>query len=492
MQVSSSHGLQPEAHSLGQCPSLLFNTPRVPAPLDPDFIPVSLGLRAYEDFVAHSGCGSPFKIALERQDGEISTFSASVAPLGGRLDHETLRYAQHLVKFLLWSRGGWRMTIGSEDNLGSIVSEDYRLHGKEHFHVNSMQTIYKRKFEVILAAPQEVPQAHETTSRLGGNLRGCRIGFDLGASDIKVAALIDGDPVFQQEIEWKPKEQSDPAYHYEIIRYAIALAASHLPHINGLPHIDCIGGSAAGVYVNNQTRMASLFTNVPPSLFREQVEGLFVALGRQFNAPLILLNDGEVAALQGHISLKRTGIIGIAMGSSEGGGLITRSGHLTSWLNELCFTPVDFNPSAPCDTFSAESKDTGTGSAYFSQRAVYRLGPRAQIPIPADMNEPQYLKLVKELAEKQSPQARLVFETIGVHLGYTLAQYRRFYDFETVLLLGRVPAGAGGLVIKEKAEEVLQKEFPALRDSIAIEVPDSEHCRFGQAVAAATLPELPV
>lgn len=39
---------------------------------------------------------------------------------------------------------------------------------------------------------------------LGSNLNGCRIGFDIGGSDRKVAALIDGKVVFSEEVAWDP------------------------------------------------------------------------------------------------------------------------------------------------------------------------------------------------------------------------------------------------------------------------------------------------
>ena len=49
---------------------------------------------------------------------------------------------------------------------------------------------------------------------LGRHLDGCRIGFDLGGSDRKCAAVIDGEVVFSEEIVWDPYFQSDPDYHY--------------------------------------------------------------------------------------------------------------------------------------------------------------------------------------------------------------------------------------------------------------------------------------
>ena len=47
------------------------------------------------------------------------------------------------------------------------------------------------------------------------NLEGCRIGFDLGGSDRKCAALINGKVVFSEEVRWDPYFCDDPQYHYD-------------------------------------------------------------------------------------------------------------------------------------------------------------------------------------------------------------------------------------------------------------------------------------
>jgi hypothetical protein len=58
------------------------------------------------------------------------------------------------------------------------------------------------------------------------NLEGCRIGFDLGGSDRKCAALINGKVVFSEEVRWDPYFCDDPQYHYDgISKPAYALAA---------------------------------------------------------------------------------------------------------------------------------------------------------------------------------------------------------------------------------------------------------------------------
>lgn len=85
-------------------------------------------------------------------------------------------------------------------------------------------------------------------------------------------------------------------------------------------------------------------------------------------------------------------------------------------------------------------------------------------------------------------RARKIYETIGVHFGYAIAHYARFYDIRNLLFLGRVASGDGGQIVIDKAEEVLRTEFPELK--IQLRVPDEKTKRHGQAVAAASLPAL--
>ena len=91
-----------------------------------------------------------------------------------------------------------------------------------------------------------------------------------------------------------------------------------------------------------------------------------------------------------------------------------------------------------------------------------------------------------ENGEKKAIQ---IFETIGVYLGYSIPYYKEFYDFQNLLILGRVTSGTGGDIILAQAKRVLEKEFPELALSIELHVPDEKSRRVGQAVAAASLPQ---
>jgi predicted NBD/HSP70 family sugar kinase len=161
---------------------------------------------------------------------------------------------------------------------------------------------------------------------------------------------------------------------------------------------------------------------------------------------------------------------------------------MTGWLSELAFAPVDNNPKAARDEWSG---DAGVGVMYFSQQAVNKLLPAAGISLPSDMGLPERLKAVQELMAKGDVRAAKIYETIGVYFGYAIALYADFYEFDDLLILGRVTTGRGGDVVLDKAREVLKTEFPVLGARIKLHVPDEKSKRVGQAVAAASLPPLP-
>ena len=456
--------------------------PAVTPPLDPDFRPASLANRAFRRAVAQSGEGVPLVIGLERLNGSLSRYETVVYPEEHPQAAANLFYAERLVKFLLWQRGGWKVYVGGPRSIGEHIRRVYAPDGARAFDWRFMgEKVYQRRFTVVPCAPQDVPPEHEPEKALGRHLEGYRIGFDLGASDLKVSAVVNGEPIFSTEIIWEPRENSDPNYHYQKILAALQLAASKLPRV------DAIGGSSAGVYVNNRPMVASLFRGVPQDRFGE-IRSLFERIREAMGgAPLEVINDGEVTALAGSMSLEDDSILGVAMGSSEAAGYVTPSGRLTDWLNELAFAPVDYQPAAPIDEWSG---DKGVGALYFSQQAVFRLAPKVGIAIPAGVTKAEKLKAVQARLEAGDEGAVKIWQTIGAYLGYGLAHYADFYTLKHVLILGRVTSGHGGTLILEGAQAVLQAEFPELAERVHIQLPDEKSRRVGQSIAAASLPEL--
>ncbi|MFO7741627.1 MAG: ROK family protein [Anaerolineae bacterium] len=459
--------------------SLQLVAPRIAPPLDEAFRPAVLANRAFQRAVWESGAGEPLTLGLERPDGSISRFETTVFSEDHPRSNENLRVAERLLKFLLWQRGGWRVYVGGPERVGNYIRACYSPEGARAFDHRLMgREIYDRSLTVVVCDSGEVPAAQEKGKPLGRHLDGYRIGFDLGASDRKVSGVVDGEPVYSEEVVWEPSDQSDPAYHYREIMTALKTAAAKMGRV------DAVGGSAAGVYVDNQVRVASLFRGVPRERY-DEVRTLFLRIRDEMGVPLEVANDGDVTALAGAMSLGEGGVLGIAMGSSEAGGYVNLEGNITGWLNELAFAPIDYSPAAPADEWSG---DRGCGALYLSQQCVFRLAPAAGIRVPDGVTKAEKLKAVQARLEAGHEGAVRIWQAIGTYLGYAVAHYADFYELNHVLILGRCTSGRGGSLIVSRAREVLDVEFPSLAARTTIHLPDEENRRIGQAIAAASLP----
>ncbi len=474
-------GLGPAA-PLGQLDERFLVRPRVMPPLDPSFRPAALAAARFVERARESPSGRPVSLALEQPGGTVSHHECWALEEGPGAA-SSARFVERDLRFLLWSRGGNRVHVDGPASLIAALARHFTADPVGAFDAAVMgPTIYGAPFEILAAPHTEFPPESAAAMELGGHLDGCRIGFDLGASDRKVAAVIDGVVCFSEESSWDPRHQADPEWHFQQINESLRRAADHLPRV------DAIGGSSAGVFVNSEPRLTSLFRAVPRDLFESRARHLFRELQHAWgDVPFVVANDGDVTALAGAMSAGVGAVLGIAMGSSEAGGYITGDGRLTSWLNELAFAPVDLSAGAPRDEWSG---DSGVGVQYFSQQAVARLLPVAGIDVPDDLDQPSQLVELQRLMAEGDARARSVYETIGAYLGYGLLQYARFYRIEHLILLGRVMTGNGGTVIQEAAERVLESETDRSAVHITFHTASERDKRHGQAVAAASLPRL--
>lgn len=442
--------------------------------LDPGFMPLGLFMRAYRA-TARKSVG----IAVERSGGQIAAVNTFIR--GGEENIDADRYyIDRLVKFLLWMKGGFRIWVSGDEGIFEYLRDTYAVGGARDFDRELMSGVYEQPFEVRFC--EELPEERSAPQAIGRHLGGCRIGFDAGGSDRKVSAVIDGVPVYSEEVVWYPKVNENPDYHFEGVVSAFKSAAEHMPRV------DAIGISSAGIFVDNRCMVASLFLKVPPELFEKKVKDIYLRAAKEIgDVPVSVCNDGDVTALAGAMSLDQGNILGIAMGTSEAVGYVDENSNVTGWLNELAFAPVDVSPEAMRDEWSG---DIGCGVKYFSQDGVIKLAAAAGIELDGNLAPAQKLKAVQDLMEQGDERAAAVYRSIGVYLGHSLALYHEFYGCESVLLLGRVMSGQGGDIILSRAKEVLSDEYPEYAGKIKPIVPDEKARRVGQSVAAASLPEL--
>ena len=451
-----------------------YNLKHVPA-LDPEFIPFGVWTDAYLKGAKH-----PIAIAVERDQGHVSVRHTFIhgTPDMAEADY---RYVERYVKFLLWSIGGFKVSVCGCSEITKQLQEAYTADGVRFFDYDFFQKLYERKLEILDLPLSACPAPNESPRPIGGHMDGCRIGFDAGGSDRKVSAVIDGECVYSEEVVWHPKTQADPQYQFEGILDSFRTAASKMPRVDG------IGISSAGVFIGNAPMISSLFIKVPRSRW-DEVKTIYDRAGAEIgDVPVVVANDGDVTALAGAMGMGCGSIMGLAMGTSEAVGYVDKDKNVLGWISELAFAPVDLNEEAMADEWST---DIGVGCKYFSQDAVIKLAPRAGIELDPDLTPAEKLKAVQELMEQDDPRAQAVFETIGIYLAYTVNLYAKFYDIHHMMVLGRVMSGKGGECILNNCQLVLQDEFPALYEKIQVMLPDEKTRRVGQSVAAASLPDI--
>ena len=454
---------------------------KVQAKLDSKFTPLSVVCRDMRTATAVDG--QDIVVAVERNNGYTTTYKTRIFRDGVGHDEENFKFVERLVKSLLWVAGGYKVIIAGSEVVGTKIREAFSHGGLRDFDVKFMEKVYEQQFSVEIVALDNAPKDKSSAAPIGRNLDGCRIGFDAGGSDRKVSAVINGESVYSEEVVWFPKTNSNPEYHYEGILNAMKTAASHLPRV------DAIGVSSAGVYVDNRIMAASLFIKVSEEDFDKKVKNMYIDVAKEIgeNIPLEVANDGDVTALAGAMELDDDGVLGVAMGTSEAGGYVDTDGNITGWLNELAFVPVDFCEEAMVDEWSG---DYGCGVKYFSQDGVIKCAPWAGIELDEKLSPAEKLKVVQELMKNGDSRAADIYDTIGAYFGYAIAYYAEFYDIKHVLIMGRVTSGEGGVILLERAQEVLDTEFPELSKKIKLHIPDEKSRRVGQSVAAATLPKI--
>merc|ERR1711896_13096 len=325
-----------------------------------------------------------------------------------------------------------------------------------------------------------------------------------GKSDIKTVAIKDGEVLDSKETEWDVTNP-DPQYHFDAIVAAMKGTIDRAKE-KGFGKIQAVGGSATGtVSGDNEATWCDIFPNVPPDVYAEKVVDIFKRIAKEVagDVPLKVINDGEVTALAAVQKIGVGNIMGISMGSSEGGGYANADGNLMGWINELCYIKLDMNPRAPTDPWT-KGAHTGMSHMYLGQRGATKLAAKAGVDVPDNYKYPhpdmctikhedhaQCLKLIqKAMADpEKEPKVRQLYETVGVYLGYGLAQYCEFYAIDHVMILGRVSKGKGGDLMLDVAKKVLMTEFPQF-GHIQFHTADDHFKAVGQCIAAAALPTI--
>eukprot|EP01048_Picozoa_sp_COSAG05_P018434 COSAG05_NODE_2693_length_2765_cov_2.085896_2_plen_448_part_00 len=383
---------------------------KVAAPLDSGFAPYALAKKNYLAACegARGVCAGYTRtlyVAILRQNGLCNRLEFPVFPSSDSRFNDSLLYAYFTIMFAICQKGGFKVMLCGPSDICAEIKAEFSLTGSAAFPVDLMTQVYDKEFEVVRVAKNQLPDHKEDFEKVGLDVTGNRLSFDLGKSDFKVVACIDGKPTYHSESEWDIY-QTDPNYHYDIVlggcqgrAAAISccfwLTACVMPCCSR----DEKGGQDAApcrlcwwrlrrCADQERLRLERLFparqsrglqTRLP-ALLQESCQGCFcnfsavsvncvcptcgcidlLWLRQAFgNVPLKVMNDGEVTAVAGVQMMeqqtpgctKGKGTFGISMGSNCGAGYMLPTGddgvpRHAGWLNELWTAPVDFSPDA--------------------------------------------------------------------------------------------------------------------------------------------------
>ena len=458
--------------------------PRVTPVLDPAFRPAVLAARAFRGLVGATPGAVPVRLAIEQADGSVFRFDIDVLPDAHPQAAANARYVERFVKFLLWSRGGWRIYLAGPAALARGLAAHYTDTAPGRFDAHLVgERMFDHPLEIVHTT--ELPPERSETKPLGRHLEGCRIGFDLGGSDRKVAAVVDGKVVFSEETVWDPYHKPDPQYHFDGIMDSLQKAAAHLPRV------DAIGGSAAGVYVNNRVKAGSLFRGVPPEVFDRRVRDLFLEIRRVWgDIPFEVVNDGEVTALAGSMSLGANAILGIALGTSTAAGYVTRGRqhHLVARRARVRADRPE--PRRPGGRVVGRLRRRLAVLLAAVRRTAAAGGGHRRARRHAAAREAE-AGAVADGARAITARGRFTRRS-----GRTSGTASRTSPTSTTCSTcscsdgsPRAPAATSSSAVPAPCS---LDEFPELAEHIQIHVPDEQDKRHGQAIAAASLPALGV
>jgi hypothetical protein len=487
--------------------ALLLNIPKVQALLDPEFAPVVLAKRTYLLVAKELKDPASVSWALPRSNG-CAVGSLVVFPENDpRFDASSI-LAGVMIQELIWQRGASSLMLKGPAKICEDLMLAFGDGGTYEFEAKSMPNVNgtpDKKFEVkILTDKENLPEAKDTPETCGKDASGNRLAFDLGKSDIKTVAVKDNEVLDSKETEWDVTA-TDPKYHFDAIVGALK-GTIERAKTKGFGEIQAMGGSATGtVSGDNEATWCDIFPNVPPDVYKAQVVDIFKRICKEVcgDVPLKVINDGEVTALAAFQKIKKGNIMGISMGSSEGGGYANADGNLMGWINELCYIKLDMNPSAPTDPWT-KGAHRGMSHMYLGQRGatknaykVVEVSEEEKYPhekmctIKHEIHADVLKKIQKGMADDaQKEKVSQLYQTCGVYLGYGLAQYAMSgYKIEHVMILGRVSKGDGGQVMLDTAAKVLKEEFPDL-PTIEFHTADDHFKAVGQCIAAAALPTI--
>ena len=123
---------------------------RVVPQLHADFRPAVLALRAFRARVRAAGQPVPVRLAIEQADASVYHFGTEIFPENAPESAANYAHLERLLKFLLWSRGGWRIYFDGPAALTAKLRAHYRTEATGQFDANLVgEKMFDHPLEIV-------------------------------------------------------------------------------------------------------------------------------------------------------------------------------------------------------------------------------------------------------------------------------------------------------------------------------------------------------
>lgn len=430
-------------------------------------------------------------IAYYRDSVEAKNFRIRI-PVDEKTWHErkVIKYLKTYVYNRAWAIGASRILVNCHSKLYEQIQTPFMATDGEYHHMASFMTkVYEQPFMIQWVPKEDIERMASTqvTAQQYSPKKGARIGVDLGGSDIKVVALLDGELKYYQKRNWSPKTFTDAEQHLTVVSDMISTAQRE----SGLKTLDGIGISTAGVVVDSRIVISGLCMGLSEKHFREKITHMGEIIKKRFaGVDVDVAHDGDVAALWAYVEMNLGNVLGLALGTGLGAGFVDKNGHITGFLCEIGKSLIDMSDRAPEHIYY---HTRGPALHYLSQNAAFRLATEKDIEVNHIKEPAEKLRYIQKLAEEGNSGAIELFEMIGYYLAVAVVEFYDYFGMEHVVLFGRVTTGIAGEILFSRAKQVLENKFNDFAGKIQLHLPTTHKMNanisreFGQAIAAAYL-----
>ena len=224
--------------------------------LDEGFVPLGLFFRSHQA-LAKKRCASPWSAAAARW----TCYEAKI--IGTPEMQEADEYCiDRLVKFLLWSRGGYKVTVCGDEAMAKAVRDAYTDTGARAFDKGFMEQVYERPFTVESAPYENRPQPVRSAESIGRLWTAHASVLTPAGRTARSAPSSTARPCTAKRWSGTPTTVADPGL--SLSGHPGRAAHRGGPHPGARPPRGRLGVSSAGVYIDNKCMVASLFLQVSP------------------------------------------------------------------------------------------------------------------------------------------------------------------------------------------------------------------------------------